>query len=220
MTSQDPAPGCHVFRCSFEPPFVPFFPPRSSIFLPQSSCRPRRLPLNARLCGHALPLFPRPHPRTPPRRTPLTPSPAGDLVYTNTEASGGQNPPGGSSYRSGVGNLPVQYLSQLDTIADGASGVAAIVPLTAQGALSGLMDDVQILREASTLNPGQANALMVKLSAALASLNRSNNNAACGQLTAFINQVNDLVASSVLSLAEGTALVEAANLARTLIPCP
>jgi hypothetical protein len=144
---------------------------------------------------------------------------AGDTVATNTQASGGVNPPGVTLYRTTVTNFPLGFLTDEDAIAYGPSGTAVIAPLTAQGSLTGLMDDVTVLQEDGALNGGNANALIAKLSAALASLNKGNTKPACNQIQAFINQVNSLVTLGTLTAAQGQALIDAANAAALLIPC-
>lgn len=60
-------------------------------------------------------------------------------------------------------------------------------------------------------------ALYAKLSAALASVNRGNRSAARGQLTAFVNQVGDLVGAGRLPAADGQALVNAAQIIINLL---
>src|SRR5262249_44508212 len=90
----------------------------------------------------------------------------GDTVTTNTQASGGVNPPGVTLYRTQVANFPLGFLTNEDAIAYGPSGTAVIAAQTPQGALSGLMDDVTVLQEDGTLNGGNANSLIAKLSAA------------------------------------------------------
>jgi hypothetical protein len=144
---------------------------------------------------------------------------AGDTVATNTQASGGVNPPGSTLYRTTVSNFPIGFLTNEDAIAYGPSGTAVIAPLTPQNALTGLMDDVQVLLEDGAVNGGQANALTAKLSAALASLNNAHSKPACNQIQAFINQVNSLVASNTLTAAQGQALIQAANAIMLQIPC-
>jgi hypothetical protein len=145
---------------------------------------------------------------------------AGDTVATNTLGSGGVNPPGSTLYRTAVASLPLQPAFQSeDTIAWGPTGNTVIAPLSGAGAASGIMDDVQVLIEAGVISGGHANALMQKLTNALASINNGKTNAACGQLGAFINQVNDLAAQGLLSPTQAAALVAAANNAKSLVPC-
>jgi hypothetical protein len=146
---------------------------------------------------------------------------AGDGVATNTAASGGQNPPGSSLYRTGVPNLPLPGTFPLpeDNIAFGPTGLATISTLTAQGVVASLMDEVQVLLEAGVLTADQARGLMDKLVAALASLNREASKASCGQLGAFINQVEALIHSRALSVDQGQALIAAALALRNQVGC-
>jgi hypothetical protein len=144
---------------------------------------------------------------------------AGDTVTTNTQASGGIDPPGVTLYRTSVTNFPIGFLTNEDAIAYGPSGAAVIRPFTAQDALTGLMDDVQILLEDGAVNGGQANALTAKLSAALASLNKGNPKTACNQIQAFITQVNSLAAGGILTAAQAQSLIDAANALALQIPC-
>lgn len=131
----------------------------------------------------------------------------GDTVATNTIASGGQNPPGSSWYRCGVMNLPTTWPLKEDNIAYGISGIATISLLTPQGAISGLLDDVQVLMESGFLSTDQANGLFDKLSAALGSLNLGNTGPATNQISAFINQVSAFVRAGVLPSEEGQSLI-------------
>jgi hypothetical protein len=66
---------------------------------------------------------------------------------------------------------------------------------------------VASLVTAGVLNQGQGTALTTKLDAALAALNRGNQNAACGQLGAFSNQVEAFVRAGILSPAQGQGLI-------------
>lgn len=143
---------------------------------------------------------------------------AGDTVAASTEAGLG-NPPGVSYFRSAVNQFPDGFLTNEDTIAYGTTGFATVTALTPQGAVGGLMDDVQVLLETSVLTGDQARGLMDKLAAATASLNRGSANAACGQLAAFINQVRAFVQSGALTLGQGEALIQAAQAARTTASC-
>jgi hypothetical protein len=144
---------------------------------------------------------------------------AGDVVTTNTIASGGVNPPNVTLYRSQVTNLPGGFLTDEDAIAYGPAGTATITVVTPQDALNGLMDDVQVLQEGGTLNQGNANALTAKLAAALSSLNKGHSTPACNQIQAFINQVNALVTGGTLTVAQGQALIDAANAIALQIGC-
>lgn len=131
----------------------------------------------------------------------------GDTVATNTIASGGIAPPDSSGYRCTVWNLPVVWPLMEDNIAYGASGLATISPLTPQGAISGLNDDIQVLTESGILNADQATGLFDKLSAALSSLNLGKTGPAVNQLSAFISQVNALVRAGILPWEKSESLI-------------
>ena len=72
-------------------------------------------------------------------------------------------------------------------------------------------NDIDELIAGGTLTGGQGNSLKKKLEAALDKLNSGNTTAAENKVNAFINQVNGLVNSGVLTTAEGGALIDAAN---------
>jgi hypothetical protein len=143
---------------------------------------------------------------------------AGDRVATNTLAGLG-NPPGASFFRSSVLNFPLGFLTNEDAIAYGSEGVTTIAVFTAQDSIEFLADAVEVLVELGRLTQGRANGLVSKLDAALAKLNDGNAAAACNQLGAFINQVNDLVNEGILSLKEGQNLVYLAGVAQGLMGC-
>jgi hypothetical protein len=83
-------------------------------------------------------------------------------------------------------------------------------PPTAQEAVELLMD-VEALLEAGTLTQDQADGLIDKLEAAIASLDRDHTRPACNQLQSFINQVNAFILANILSPEEGQALIDAAE---------
>jgi hypothetical protein len=152
----------------------------------------------------------------------LTQWAAGDVVATNTAASGGVNPPGIMAYRTSVVNFPLELLTNEDAIAYGPSGTATVVPLTAQMAVSGLMDDVQSLYEDGALNREQAAALQSKLSRAVKALNdpsRSGQAVSCAMMTAFMNDVQDLVTAGALHPKMGINLTNSAMAAASLMGC-
>lgn len=146
----------------------------------------------------------------------------GDVVTTNTDASGGVNPPGIVFYRTSVSSFPLTYLTNEDAIAYGPAGAAPLTRMTAQAAVSGLMDDVQVLYEEGILNREQANGLMAKLSAILKSLNATisrNGQPACGMMNGFINAVQDLAAQGVILQKFANMLINEANKAGAQIGC-
>src|SRR5262249_47323326 len=77
-----------------------------------------------------------------------------------------------------------------------------------QGPL-GLIEQVQSL--VPPLNGGQANALIAKLNAAIAQLDRGNVGPAINQIEAFINEVSAFVQSGKLDAATGASLIAAAR---------
>jgi hypothetical protein len=74
-----------------------------------------------------------------------------------------------------------------------------------------LIDDIEMLLDAGVLNAGQGNALTVKLTNVIAKLDKGQDNAAANQVAAFINQVEDYVADSILTPEQGAALIAAAE---------
>jgi hypothetical protein len=73
-----------------------------------------------------------------------------------------------------------------------------------QGIVTGLVD-------AGVVLPANGNSLQAKLNAALAAVNRGNNQAAIGSLNAFINQVNAFIQNGTLSAALGQSLIDQAS---------
>jgi hypothetical protein len=77
-----------------------------------------------------------------------------------------------------------------------------------------LVEDVQALVTAGSLNGGQGNSLITKLESAIQALVRDNPVAAVNKLIAFVNEVSALIRSGVLSSDEGLPLI---NTARDII---
>ncbi len=77
-----------------------------------------------------------------------------------------------------------------------------------------LIEDVQALVSAGSLNSGQGNSLITKLQSAIQALDRSNPVAAINKLVAFVNQMTDLIRDGVLTSEEGSPLI---NTARDII---
>ena len=65
--------------------------------------------------------------------------------------------------------------------------------------------------DAGTLTQNQGDALLNKITKAITSLGNGQTNASCGQLGAFINQVNAYINSGSLTQAQGQTLIDAAN---------
>jgi hypothetical protein len=132
---------------------------------------------------------------------------AGHRVATNTFADLG-NPPGSSFFRSTVSSFPIAFLTNEDAIAFGPAGVTAVTVFTPQHRIELLMDHVEVFLEQGLLTQDQAEGLMEKLEAAIASLNGANTPAVCNQLNAFINQVNAFIKAGRLPQGEGQALID------------
>jgi hypothetical protein len=88
-----------------------------------------------------------------------------------------------------------------------------ILATTPAGMVEGLQAVVSELVTNNDLAANNAQPLQAKLSAALASINRGNTNAAEGQLNAFINQVNADIKTGKLSQLIGQSLIDQANAA-------
>lgn len=76
-----------------------------------------------------------------------------------------------------------------------------------------MADAVEALTDGGVLRTGAGTALLAKLNAALAALDRDRDNAAVNQLEAFIAQVEAMVASDQLAASTGDALVAGAETA-------
>lgn len=83
--------------------------------------------------------------------------------------------------------------------------------------IQALIDQVQGL----PLNPGQKNSLTVKLEAAINQLSKvpPHVRPACGQLKAFVNEVEAFIQSNKLTEAQGQPLIDDANAIRTELGC-
>jgi hypothetical protein len=70
---------------------------------------------------------------------------------------------------------------------------------------------IEQLIDDGTLNRGQGNALLNKLSVAIKKLDQEKDKVAINLLHALINQVSEFVADGILTPAEGQPLIDAAN---------
>lgn len=87
-------------------------------------------------------------------------------------------------------------------------------------ALGDLIGNIQDLVDDETLNNGQGNSLISKLQNIIAKINDGKLNAACGQLNAFIEQVNDYVwEDCILTESQGQYLIDAAMNIKNAIGC-
>jgi len=99
------------------------------------------------------------------------------------------------------------------------SGIVSITPPTPQGAIGGLIQDVQGLLQAGILTADQANGLIDKLTAAISGLNAGNLRSTCGQMKAFVNQVNAFMRSGIVTFVQGQALLRIADAVSAEIGC-
>ncbi len=101
---------------------------------------------------------------------------------------------------------------------DGVPGSATttVTVLTPEAALAKLITFVQGV---SGVNPGQRNSLLAKLSAANDSLQRGNSNAACGQLNAFVNEVDADQKAGRLTGGDAGTMTDAARQIQRSLGC-
>jgi hypothetical protein len=95
----------------------------------------------------------------------------------------------------------------------GTNNASFTLASTPAGIIEGLQTVVSELVASNDLAANNAQPLEAKLSAALASVNRGNSNAAEGQLKAFINQVNADIKTGKISQTIGQSLIDQANAA-------
>jgi len=86
-----------------------------------------------------------------------------------------------------------------------------ITVLTPREGTEGLIVQVHSLIARGALSQGRGNALIAKLDGAIKQLEKGKTKTAVNELQAFINQVNAMINSGVLSPAEGQPLIDAAN---------
>jgi hypothetical protein len=101
----------------------------------------------------------------------------------------------------------IRYLNSIDPVA------------TPSEAISGLINQIQSLVAAGTLNQGEGNSLIVKLEAGQASIGGGNTGAGCNQLEAFINEVEALIKSGRLTSLQGQPLIDLATTAQNGLNC-
>jgi len=83
-----------------------------------------------------------------------------------------------------------------------------------------IADIITLVNGTSSLNSGQQNSLTSKLQAAQASISSGNTNAACGQLGAFINEVNARRRSGSLDQSTANILITFIAASRQSLGCP
>jgi len=93
-----------------------------------------------------------------------------------------------------------------------------VVTSAAPGAQAQISTLIEAVRALSALNTGQQNSLISKLNAALQSVERGNVNAACGQLGAFVNEVNALARTS-LDTVTANSLISRSEAIRATLGC-
>ena len=89
--------------------------------------------------------------------------------------------------------------------------------LTLQGGVGVAATTVTEFVQSGVLPPTAANSLTSKLDAATSSMIKGNNNAAKNQLQLFVQQVQALERSGRLPLAEGSQLIDQANVLMALL---
>jgi hypothetical protein len=94
-----------------------------------------------------------------------------------------------------------------------------LTPLTAREAVQSLMEQLSALIATGALTLAEGKALQAKLSAAVESLERDNIRAACGQIGAFVNQIDALVNSARLPSAQAGQLLDGARQASSQASC-
>lgn len=97
-----------------------------------------------------------------------------------------------------------------------------LVVLTPQQALQLVINQINGFKSGGVLNGGQANSLIVKLNAAISSLNSNAPKTACNQLGSFVNEVNGYVAGGILTPAQANQLLGGTlgvNAIMAAIPC-
>ena len=82
-----------------------------------------------------------------------------------------------------------------------------------------LIAQINALVSGGALAPNKANPLLTKLDQVVKKLNEGQTNAACGQLGAFVNQVNADIHNGTLTAAQGQALITAVNAIEASLGC-
>jgi uncharacterized repeat protein (TIGR03803 family) len=129
------------------------------------------------------------------------------VLYTFTGGSDGGGPVG-DLVADLAGNL---YGTTFFGGAHNAGTVFKLTVLTPQQATQAAIASVSALFSQGVLNGGQNNSLIVKLQHAINMMNAGKNAGAIGILQSFITEVNDLVASGVLTPSQAAPLISAAQ---------
>ena len=145
----------------------------------------------------------------------------GSLACWGRDGSGQATPPAGTSFAQvSAGRdhtCAVRTDGSLVCWGDNSYGQATPPTVTPQEAIQYLMADVKAL--VLRLGLSQDQALLAKLAAAIPSLDRGRTNAACNQLSAFVNQVNGLIGAKKLTAVAAQELIDATGAIRTQIGC-
>jgi hypothetical protein len=126
------------------------------------------------------------------------------------------SPPSGASFALGTTTVTCTAVDSCQQ----ASCTFTVTVLTPPQATQSIIGMVASLVNQGALNPGQGNALVVKLQAAVNSMNRCQGLPACNQLGAFLNQVQAFIKVGTLAPAQGQALMDADNKVRIALSCP
>lgn len=112
----------------------------------------------------------------------------------------------------GIHTITVSYSGSADFNASVSLAISQTV-LSSKQEAGVIVDQVNALTAAGIVNKGDGNALVSKLSNAIASLNRGSTTSGINQLNAFINQVQALVKGHKLDATDAQTLINSANLA-------
>ena len=80
-------------------------------------------------------------------------------------------------------------------------------PDASESLASSISDMIQGLINDGTINKGQANSLTSKLDSALSSMDKGNDNAACGQLGSLENEINAMVSGNRLDVDDANSML-------------
>ena len=132
---------------------------------------------------------------------------------------------------SGIDSVKVTHLTSASSTAEdadfdiplalsyGMDVTADVTPLTAEGRIHLLLDELDSLVNDDTLKTGQAKGLLKPLKNALRSLDKGNVDSACSQIQDFIDEVNQKIADGALSQEDGDALIAMADLLAADLGC-
>jgi uncharacterized delta-60 repeat protein len=122
----------------------------------------------------------------------------------------------GKVVAAGFGNIGPPFSGISDFAVVRYEGTVAQTPADQ---VASLIADIEALIAGGDLAANKAAPLLNKLDQILAKLAGGETGAACGQLSAFSNQVNAYVNSGTLTAAEGQSLLDAVNALRSDLGC-